>query len=34
MLFVGRFLYGAGAGSFTVFVNGFIGEIAPNELRG
>jgi MFS family permease len=34
MLYVGRFIYGLGAGCFTVFVNSFISEISPNELKG
>lgn len=34
MLYVGRFIYGIGAGCFTVFVNSFISEISPNELKG
>lgn len=34
MLFVGRFIYGVGTGSFTVFVNSFIREVSPNELTG
>ena len=34
MLYIGRFIYGAGAGCFTVFVNSFISEISPNELKG
>lgn len=31
---IGRFIYGLGAGCFTVFTNSFIMEIAPTELRG
>lgn len=34
MLFIGRFVYGVGAGCFTVFVNSFISEVSPNELKG
>ncbi len=34
MLYAGRFIYGVGAGCFTVFINSFISEISPNELKG
>lgn len=34
LLFVGRFIYGLGSGCFTVFINSFISEISPNELKG
>jgi MFS family permease len=34
MLYIGRFIYGVGAGCFTVFVNSFISEVSPNELKG
>ena len=34
LLLIGRFIYGIGAGCFTVFVNSFISEVSPNELTG
>lgn len=34
LLLIGRFIYGFGAGCFTVFVNSFISEVSPNELTG
>jgi MFS family permease len=34
LLLSGRFIYGIGAGCFTVFVNSFISEVSPNELTG
>jgi MFS family permease len=33
-LLIGRFVYGVGTGCFTVFVNSFISEISPIELKG
>jgi MFS family permease len=30
----GRFIYGLGAGAFSVFVPSFINEITPTELKG
>jgi len=33
-LLFGRFIYGVGAGCFTVFVNSFIIEVSPIELTG
>ena len=30
----GRFLYGLGAGAFSVFVPSFINEVTPTELKG
>jgi MFS family permease len=34
LLLSGRFIYGIGAGCFTVFVNKFISEVSPKELTG
>ena len=34
VILVGRFIWGLGAGSFTVFVPKFINETAPTEKKG
>lgn len=34
MILVGRFLYGAGNGSFTVLINKYLNEVAPLEMKG